>query len=223
MAVFQSNADAAVPAWTALDIADTTGTTDPNTIANGAVTMSGEFFQIPVSHSVVRTDLNAAYVLHFATPVGLMDGSDTYMAIRVTFGTLPVGAYGVHVGTWDDSATTGLVGGLRKVASTGKTRPRMCTHSNFSEGNDASATALAARGLVHAAGSYDGVDVVLQSGSVVVAEDGTVQGSALANTGSATPTTADMDLAIAITYSNNVLETETLDVKCEYAVIPYPV
>jgi hypothetical protein len=98
----------------------------------------------------------------------------------------------------------------------------MIIHGGSAEGQDATATALEARGLIHAAGSFDGVDAVISSGSVILEYDGAVQGSATANTGTATPTTANTDLVVVITYTNTVLATETLSVKCEYAVVPYP-
>lgn len=224
MAVFQSNSDAAekLPTWVVLDIADTTGSTDPNSLANGTVTMSGDYMQIPVSTSQNRLTLGAGYLIRFPFPGALF--GNNFLGVRVTMAAQFTGAWGCHLGYVDLTDSSGIATGMRMVTSTSRIRPRGVTYANSLDGQDhPSALALVSRGLINTVGSFDGVDVNVSSACMTVEYDGETVGFSISNTGSPTPDSASTELCAVITHTGTTADTETLSVRFEYAIIPFPV
>ena len=211
------------PAFVALDIAASTGTLDPLSVGNGAASMLGESIIIPVSTSANAQGMNNALLFQWALPAGICDGSDGMLLTRITFGARPAGgAFGVSMGVYDAVTQYGLGAGARNATATAKMRPVAIRATAQTDGADLSATSLVALGYAPLVGSWNGSD--LQAGAVMalMEESGASRQSCTINLTAVGLATADQRLVVAVTHSSGVPESESISVKCEYAVLSDP-
>jgi len=201
--------------WITLTLADSTGTLDPNSLANGTVTMSGDYWQIPVDANIA-TRMDQAYVHKFAIPTGFADGTTSYLRTRLTFGTAPTTTNAVSVGFFDTGSNLAASAGMRLATGDGKMRPVTVKGALQSEGSGVSSTALAWEGIIRAEGPWDGVGAVAATATSIGVQGTAAQASTIDGAGVAVTATTHIVLAVTDGFGTG---TETLDVKAEYLLI----
>ena len=211
------------PVFTALNISNLLGTLDPFSIQDGAITMSGDNFVIPVSVATQANALSTGLVLQFALPSGICDGSEGILLTHVTFASRPsFGAYGVVTGVYDAVTTAGQAAGARNATGTAMMKPIVTRGGGQIDGPDLSATALIAEGVIHLPGSWDGVDLLTGSMCANMEESGAARGVGSNTTIGTALVTANQRLIVGVMHGGFSLEAGTITVKCESAVLPNP-
>lgn len=216
----------AAPTWTIIRSDDLSSPTDPNSLLNGSVSMSGDNLQIPVSTSTDTSDMTDSLYWTVDMPSGVIPASGGEPAGAVHFDiTVDSWAdpWGITVGIADTSTSTAA--GLGFYQSSG-TLYTVYAHSWNTDGTAGTITISQNRTLrceakvVGGDGGTTGSVHLAVSGSSYTATGNTDHYGASEDTGS-----LDIDnvkLLIMILHVGTSTDTDTLSARVAYSVVSSP-
>ena len=196
--------------WVLLHIDDLVSETDAPGIKNGTVTMSGEPLQIPLDASAVTTGMNNAWRMVFPFPPGFMNGSNSSMRIRMSWGSAPSGEWHVTLGCRSTAGTIGVASGMGYSSGTSA----LCINLASVDTTGSESGTPAQQGMILAPGDWSGLNSV---GMVALSGAGTAGATyGEIGTGTGNYNVADQELCLCINSRNAGPVTESISVKVEY-------
>ena len=212
-------------AWSTLSTTDMVDSlTDPNSIGNGAWSMSGSRIQIPVSSSAQYQSISSGLRGYWELPGGVMPGADGVadycLAVSVEMAN-PSTAWAVHLGVVEEAATRGIASGVRYKTGGPGYSAQVIQWGNRDDSTNIGATLASHLGHVQLGGALGTASVCTLS--TAIATDSANLGAPASLTGLGSWASGGTPrLAVVVTHHGLSLTSPTLDCLIRYARIRIP-
>jgi hypothetical protein len=212
-------ASGAVPPWQVFSVVGA-AVRDPSSVADGAVSMNGDYCQIPVQTALALGSLDSGYTLMQPLPANFLlpdaaslDNPRQVMQVRVEFESIPAGSWAASLGIVGLTANGAAAGILRLLADAANTL-RAYTAEGGTAPFGMNTTSTVATGYITVCGATN-----LRQLSVQGSCGGSISQSQETNT----TTDANLRLGLLISHRSAINESATLSVRALYRFIDTPV
>lgn len=203
-----------------LDLADSTGVDDPQSLADGAITMDGEFFVVPVTANLTKQNgLGNAYKRLFPLPPELLVGDNIGIQFLLSFDGAPSndGDWGVALGLFQPTKYA-LAGGIEHTGSS-------LYRANASALSSTTVAALVTLGAPDACGhlllpgTWNGSNSVGGTAASVLNTGDEGQGAAVESIPNSTYDASLSSLVLAFQHRTLTTQTDVLRCRAAYRLV----